>query len=106
MNELTVSGLVTAADMNFHQIEGGFGKDKPSMSARDIASIHGKELKHINQAINMNRKRFRDGVDILDLKLGQSDGLTFESLGFSKQAVSNSVNIYILSERALEEAGQ
>lgn len=99
MNDLTVSGLAIVADMKFHHIEGGFGESAPSMSARDIARIHGKELKHINQAINMNRKRFRDGVDVIDLKLGQFDGPTFESLGFSKQAVANSSNIYILSER-------
>ena len=36
--------------------------------ARDIAGIHGRELKAINQAINMNRKRFMDGMDVIDIK--------------------------------------
>lgn len=38
------------------------------MLAKDVALIHGRPVKAINQAINMNRNRFRDGIDIIDLK--------------------------------------
>ena len=38
------------------------------MLAKEIAEMHGKRLKHINEAINSNRNRFKDGIDIVDLK--------------------------------------
>lgn len=41
---------------------------KKAMLAKDVALIHGRPVKAINQAINMNRNRFRDGIDIIDLK--------------------------------------
>ena len=72
--------------------------DKKAMLVKDIAQIHGKELRQINQAINMNRKRFKDGIDVVDL-LNQSDG-------FRKFAAENGLigsnrtqHVYLLSER-------
>ncbi len=59
--------------MEFNHIEGGFGENKKSMLVKDIAEIHQSESKHINQAINSNRKRFKNGIDIIDLN---SVGLT------------------------------
>lgn len=38
------------------------------MLVKEIAEIHEKEFKHINEAINKNRKRFKDNLDIVDLK--------------------------------------
>lgn len=85
--------------MTFHDIEGGFGEDKKAMLIKDIAEIHGKELKHINENINANRKRFIDGIDIVDLKsVGLTDPL-LEAGIFTKQSIANANNIYLLSER-------
>lgn len=30
-----------------------------------MAEIHNRELKHVNELINNNIKRFKDGIDIL-----------------------------------------
>ncbi len=38
------------------------------MLAKDVALIHGRPVKAINQAINRNRKRFKEGIDLIDLK--------------------------------------
>lgn len=82
----------------FHDIEGGFGQGKKAMLVKDIAEIHGRELKDINRNINNNRKRFNDYLDIIDLKVGGYKSLSLE-LGYSNQSYANANNIYLLSER-------
>lgn len=98
MTQLKVIGKEHIGHIEFTGIEGGFGDDKKAMLVKDIAKIHGKELRQINQAINMNRKRFKDGIDVVDL-LNQSDG-------FRKFAAENGLigsnrtqHVYLLSER-------
>lgn len=93
-----VNGLINVEGMKFHDIEGGFGKDKKSMLVRDIAEIHGREEKYINRNINNNRKWFKDGLDIIDLKVGEYKSLSLE-VGYSNQSYANANNIYLLSER-------
>lgn len=68
MNSLKILGQEKVGNFEFTGIEGGFGEGKKSMLVKDIAEIHKRSSKVINQAINMNIKRFRAGVDILDLK--------------------------------------
>ncbi|HCC00476.1 MAG TPA: hypothetical protein DEP42_04570 [Ruminococcaceae bacterium] len=109
--QLTVKGYTNVAGMKFHEVEGGFGEGKPSMLVKEIAKIHGKELKHVNLLINRNRKRFKDGVDIIDAKdvlpeVGQTDHESTEFVInlidneiYTQNAVNRSTNIYILSER-------
>lgn len=98
MTQLKVIGKEHIGKIEFTGIEGGFGNDKKAMLVKDIAKIHGKELRQINQAINMNRKRFKNGIDVVDL-LNQSDG-------FRKFAQENGLigsnrtqHVYLLSER-------
>ncbi|WP_143314555.1 ORF6C domain-containing protein [Clostridium sp. HBUAS56017] len=99
MQELIkVKGLININGMKFHNIEGGFGGNKRSMLAKEIANIHGRDLKDINRNINNNIKRFKKGVDILDLKVGELKPLSLE-LGYSNQSYANANNIYLLSER-------
>jgi hypothetical protein len=64
--------------MRFHDIEGGFGEGKKSMLVKDIALIHDRDLKDINRLINNNIKRFKNNVDIIDLKVGDFKSLTLE----------------------------
>jgi len=100
MNNLILKGIAEVEGMKFNHIEGGFGKDKKAMLAKDIAEIHGRELREINERININRKRFKDNVDVIDLKsIGQTDRDLLNNLGFSKSSIANSNNIYLLSER-------
>ena len=109
MDQLTVAseihllGRRNIAGYEFTGIEGGFGEGKKAMLVKDIAVIHGRQSSRINERINENRKRFKDGIDIIDL-LGV--GLTdteIKKYGFTQQAVNSyrgrNGNIYLLSER-------
>ncbi|MDN3202190.1 ORF6N domain-containing protein [Enterococcus faecalis] len=99
MNQLHVIGKQKIGDFEFVAIEGGFGESKKAMTVKDIAGIHNREVKVINQAINMNIKRFIDGVDIIDLKSKVNLIDLVENYGFEAHSVRMSKNIYILSER-------
>lgn len=98
MNQLHVTGKQKIGNFEFVGIEGGFGEDKKAMTVNDIAAIHEREVKVINQAINMNIHRFIDGVDIIDLK-SVVNQIDLEKFGYTQNAVNRSNNIYILSER-------
>ena len=96
--ELKIIGEKEVNGMRFHDIEGGFGQGKKAMLVKDIAEIHERKQKEINRLINNNRKRFINGKDIIDLKVGDLKSLSLE-LGYTNQSYANSNNIYILSER-------
>lgn len=45
MNSLIkVNGIKKIENMQFHDIEGGFGEGKKAMLAKEIAQIHGKDI--------------------------------------------------------------
>ena len=70
MKELIkATGTQRIGNYEFIAIEGGFGKDKKAMTVKDIAGIHNKEVKHVNELINRNINRFKNGIDLLDLKV-------------------------------------
>ncbi|HHX0219674.1 TPA: ORF6N domain-containing protein [Enterococcus faecalis] len=106
MNQLHVIGKQKIGDFEFVAIEGGFGEGKKAMTVKDIAEIHKKEVKHVNEAIKNNINRFKFGIDIIDiLDVDQIDPKDF---GYSQQAINSyvglrnkgfKVGIYILSER-------
>ena len=98
MNELKILGTEKVGNFKFTGIEGGFGENNKSMLVKDIAVIHGKEVRQINQAINMNRKRFKNGIDILDLK-ENNFAINLMDSGFTQNQINASNNIYLLSER-------
>lgn len=96
--KLKVLGQEKIGQYEFTGIEGGFGEDKRAMLVRDIAVIHNLETRTVNQTINRNIKRFKTGIDILDLKqITRSD--VFSEYGFTKAQWGNANNIYMLSER-------
>lgn len=106
MDQLQVLGKQKIGNFEFVAIEGGFGEGKKAMAVKDIAEIHEKEAKVINQAINMNHSRFIEGVDIIDiLGVNQIDPKDF---GYTQQAINSylglknkglNAGIYLLSER-------
>ncbi len=98
MEALKVLGTEKIGKIEFTGIEGGFGEGKKAMLVRDIAVIHGKEVRQINQAINMNRRRFKNGIDILDLKENNL-AINLMDSGFTQNQINASKNIYLLSER-------
>lgn len=99
MQELKLLGKEKVGKFEFTGIEGGFGEDKKSMLVRDIAMIHESTVKRINELINRNRKRFKDGIDIIDLLVDENFKVVLNDLNFSTKTISNSNNIYMLSER-------
>ena len=99
VNKLIVKGIANVDDMSFTDIEGGFGAGKKAMLAKDIAEIHGREVKVINQAINMNRMRFKENVDIVDVKHKNFEVNLIDLKIITPKSAANSSNIYILSER-------
>ena len=100
MNSLiTIKGMAQVGDMEFSDIEGGFGPGKKAMLAKDIAEIHGRELKVINQVINTNRKRFKDGLHIIDLKGTDFEVSLTDLKIITPKSAGNTKNIYLLSER-------
>lgn len=97
MSSLRVLGKERIGKIEFTGIEGGFGKSKKAMLVKDIAQIHNQPLGEINRRINDNRNRFKDGIDIIDLKSVM--GLSHNEFGFTQNAWNRLVNAYILSER-------
>lgn len=98
MNELKVTGIQKIGGHEFTGIEGGFGPEKKAMLVKDIAGIHGQPQGKINERINTNINRFKNGVDVIDLKsvIPQKD---IENYGFTQNAWNRLKNAYILSER-------
>lgn len=99
MNQLKVLGQKEVGDFKFTRIEGGFGEDKKSMLVKDIAEIHQSTVKRINELINRNKKRFKEDIDIIDLLSDENFKVVLNDLNFSTKTISNSNNIYLLSER-------
>lgn len=99
MEQLKVLGKEKVADFEFTGIEGGFGEDKKAMLVKDIAKIHSRAVKEINRLIGNNKKQFKDGIDIIDLKSVKNFEVIQKHLGFSQGFVNRSNHIYLLSER-------
>lgn len=98
MNELKVLGTEKIGSSEFTGIEGGFGENKKSMLAKDIAVIHNRPVFKINQLITDNIKRFKTNIDLIDLlntsgvfrKFAEENGL----IGSNRTQ-----HVYLLSER-------
>ena len=69
------------------------------MLVKEIAEIHGRDLGEINRRINDNRKRFKDNVDIIDIRGTEFAINLIDSGIYTQNSLNASSNIYILSER-------
>jgi len=96
---LRLVGTTTICGVSVPKIAGGFGEDKKAMLAKTIAEIHGKQLMHVNEAINNNRSRFKDGIDIIDLKGTEFAIGLVDSEIMTRNSLNAANNIYLLSER-------
>lgn len=99
MSNLTINGQTVVCGITVPNIAGGFGEVKKSMLAKHIAEIHGKDVGAVNRAINMNRKRFVDAVDVIDVKGSDFAMHLVQSEIFTNNAINAANNIYVLSER-------
>lgn len=67
------------------------------MLVKEIANIHARQEPHINELINNNIKRFKDGIDIINLLSSEDFKIVVDDLGLrtsNRQKYS-----YLLSER-------
>lgn len=95
---LKVKGTQEFLGKEIPVIYGGFGEGQKVVLAKTIAEIHGVNVGDVNRRINDNRSRFRNNIDVIDLKVGYaSDALL--NLGFNQSQINASKNIYLLSER-------
>lgn len=100
---LQIIGKQNVAGVEFTGIEGGFGKGKRAMLISEIAKIHGKDVRHVNERINFNLKRFKNGTDYINLLGVDILDSQLKELGFSQQSINSyrgkGSGIYVLSER-------
>lgn len=97
--QIKVTGIQNLGSIQFTGIEGGFGEGKKAMLVKDIAAIHGREVKHINELVNRNLVRFKIDLDVIDLKVAVQDDHNLIDYGFTKMQIAKSPNLYLLSER-------
>ena len=96
---IKINGMTEVNGIKFHEIEGGFGKNKKSILAKEIAIIHGRKLKKVNELINNNRIRFKDNIDIIDLNKEEFAVFLKDRGIYTQNSINASNNIYLLSER-------
>lgn len=96
--KIKVIGKEHIGNIEFTGIEGGFGENKKSILAKDVAQIHEQSVGNINRIINNNRKWFEDGIDLIDLLNAPEAFRNFaHQLGLDKS--NRTQHIYLLSER-------
>ncbi len=95
---LEVKGTQEFLGKEIPVIYGGFGEGQKVVLAKTIAEIHGVNVGDVNRRINDNRSRFRNNIDVIDLKAGYASGALL-NLGFNQSQINASKNIYLLSER-------
>jgi len=98
-NELIVNGKVLVNDVEVHNIFGEFGENQKSALVKEIANVHGVELKHLNEKINRNIKRFRFGIDIIDLKGTNSEVVLCDHEIYTQNSLNRSNNVYLFSRK-------
>lgn len=102
MNEITVTGKQNFMGLDIPVVLGGFGEGKKCISDKTIAEIHSQPEREIRRRITDNITRFREDIDVIDLKKRVGESHTLElllSLGYAKQSITQAEHIYILSER-------
>lgn len=95
-NELKVLGTQEFMGKEIPSIVGGFGEDCKVVTDKMVAEIHGTTPREIRKSINRNISRFKESIDVIDLKQ-RGDDIT--TLGYAKQSITQAENIYLLSER-------
>ena len=83
-------------------IVGGFGENQKVVADKTIGQIHNMETRNVRARITDNIKRFKEGIDFIDLKEGAYQTSTLEmllKLGYTKSAITQAEHIYLLSER-------
>lgn len=95
---LIVKGETEFMGIKVPIIQGGFGENQKCVLAREIAKIHNKELKHINESIKalITKERIKENVHYIDL-LEENSKVDVSDLEIKLS--NNTKNLFLLSER-------
>lgn len=99
---LKINGIKEILGHEIKVIEGGFGPGQKVLFDVQIAEIHNMKNFHIRENINklIARGRLKENIDYIDIKIGIDQIDTFDLTQiYSKQALIQAKNIFILSER-------
>ena len=97
-NEITVQGTQEFMGKEIPVVYGGFGEGQKVVTDKTVSEIHGQKATKIRETIKNNIKRFKEDIDIMDIKR-ILDTDTLKQLGYAKQSITQADNIYLLSER-------
>ena len=100
-NSIAVQGQMEFMGLEIPVVYGGFGRNQMCVSDKTVAEIHGQPTKEVRKTINRNIKRFKEGIDHIDLKIVGNliTNNLLEQLGLSKKQIAKAEHIYLLSER-------
>lgn len=101
MNELRINGTQKFMGKTIPVVEGGFGSNQRVVTDKMIAEIHNMRDGDVRRRIFDNINRFKENIDIIDLKqrVHQTQTLDLTELGYAKQSITQAEHIYLLSER-------
>ena len=102
ITEINVIGHQKFIGREIPVIEGGFGEGKRCLTDKAIAEIHNQAPKKIRETINNNIKRFKEGIDFINLKDALYEGNNsdlLKNLDYTNMMISKAEHIYLLSER-------
>jgi len=98
-NKLIIEGVVIINGVEIHNIFGEFGDNQKCLLAKEIANVHGIEVKEFNRTIQRHISRFRENIDIIDLKGTESEVEFLHHEIFTQNSLNRSNNIYLFSRK-------
>ena len=102
MNEIVIKGSQYFMGISIPIVYGGFGEGQKVVADKTVALIHNQPEREIRRRVVDNIKKFKEGIDFIDLKprVGESHTLDFlTTMGYAKQSIVQTNHIYLLSER-------
>lgn len=96
--QLKIQGTQEFMGKEIPIVYGGFGNNQKVVTDKTVSEIHNMKMFKVRERINENIKRFKEGVDLINIKR-ILDTDTLQQLGYPKQSITQASNIYLLSER-------
>jgi len=98
-NKIIVNGVTTVNGAEVHNIFGEFGENQKGVLVKEIANVHGVELKELNRTILRHISRFRTNIDIVDLKDTESEVELLHHEIYTQNSLNRSNNVYLFSRK-------
>lgn len=100
MTDIIVRGIQTFRGIEIPVVYGGFGENQKCVTAKSVAEIHGRELRHINWDMRrlINNKRLVEHVDYVNL-LNHSQCFRNIAKDLELMTSNRTKDAFLLSER-------